>query len=65
MKYEITLTTVASITVTVEADDEDVALDQAYDTAKEFSSQYHAGHNWTADLNEEWQLHEAEVREVA
>lgn len=64
-KYKITLTTVASVTVTVNADDEDSALDQAHDAAREFSGQWHAGHNWVADLNEEWQLNEPEVARLA
>jgi hypothetical protein len=64
VKYEITLTTVASVTVTVEAENEDIALNRAHDAAREFSGQYHQGRDWRADLNEEWQLEEPNVREV-
>lgn len=65
MNYKVTLTTVASITVTVDADNEDAALDVAHERGDEFAAQYHAGHDWTVDINTEWQLHEptVEVRE--
>ena len=62
MKYTIVLTTVASITVEVEADGEDAALEQAYQAASDFGNQMHVGTNWSADLNETWQLNEPEIR---
>jgi hypothetical protein len=65
MKYQITLSTVASVTVTVDANDEDAALDQAHDAALEFSGQYHSGHNWVGELNDEWQYEEPEIKEIS
>ncbi len=63
-KFQIILTTVASITVTVEAEDEDTALDRAHDAGAEFANQYHSGADWVADVNGEWQFQEPEVKEV-
>ncbi len=64
MKYKVTLNTVASITVTVEADDEDGAFDEALERAREFSGSAHQGHDWIAGLNDEWQYGEPEIEQV-
>lgn len=63
-KFQVTLATVVSITATVEADDEDTAVDDALKSARGFSGQWHAGHNWTADFNDEWQYEEPKVTEL-
>lgn len=65
MKYKITLSTIASVTATVEAEDEDIALEKAVKSAREFSGQLHEGADWTADFNEEWQYGDPEIAEVA
>lgn len=65
MPYKITLTTVASITVTVQTDDEDRAVDVAYERGREFAGYWHSGPDWTADINDEWQLREPEIVEVS
>lgn len=63
MKYKVTLSTVASITVTVdvEDDDDEAAIDKAYEVAREFSDQYLAGPNWTVGVNDEWQYEDPTV----
>jgi hypothetical protein len=61
-KYKVTLTTVASITVEVDAADEDEALDAAYDAGREFANQYHSGRNWVVDINDAWDLRDAEIK---
>ncbi len=63
-KFQITLSTVASITVTVNADDEDDALEAAYEAARQFSDEYHAGPNWSVAVNEAWQYEEPEVKRI-
>lgn len=64
-KFKVTLATVVSLTATVEADNEDAATDEALKAAREFSGQWHTGHNWTADINEEWQYEDPTVEELA
>ncbi len=63
-KFQIVLATVASINVEVEADDEDAAVERAYDAALEFSDRVHSGQNWSADVNETWQLEDPTVKEI-
>ncbi len=63
-RYKVTLTTVAEITVEVDATDDDHAIDQAVGTAKEFGDQYHAGPGWVVDVNNEWQQGETQVEEI-
>lgn len=61
MKYKVILTTVASISVTVTADNEDAALDAAHEAADQFANQYHAGTNWSVDVNGAWDLKDSEI----
>ncbi len=63
-RFKVTLTTVAEITVEVDATDEDHAIDQAVDAAKEFGDQHHAGPGWVVDVNNEWQQDETRVEEI-
>ena len=62
MKYDVTLATVASLTVTVEAGDEEAAIDAAYDRAREVSAAWLPFSDASLDLNEEWQLQEPTVK---
>lgn len=63
MKYRVTLATVASITVYVEADHEDAAHDKALTIAKEFSDEGRGGRNYSVDINDEWQYGDPTIEE--
>ena len=64
MKYKVTLSTVASITVEIDAETEDVAVDEAYERAHEFDGLYHSGRYWRVDINDEWQYQDPTVETV-
>lgn len=68
MKYKVTLSTVVSCIVEVDADDEDAAFDAAFEAARDFSGQHHAGRHaagsWVADFNDEWQYEDPTIEEV-
>ena len=64
MKYKVTLSTVASITVEIDAETEDVAVDEAYERAHEFAGLYHSGRDWRVDINDEWQYQDPTVETV-
>lgn len=68
MRYRITMTTVASFTVEIEADNEDAALDAAHGVAEDLSAQYipvpHRGAD-SLSLNDSWELKSPEVTEVS
>lgn len=64
--FKVTLSTVISYTATVEADDEDQAIETADGRAKEFGGYYHRTPNLkdSVDINNEWQFEEPEVKEI-
>ncbi len=61
MKFKVILTTVADLSMEVDAADEESALDVAYDRAREFAGQAHGSHDYTVSVNEMWDLREPEV----
>ncbi len=61
MKFKVILTTVADLSMEVDADNEEAALDVAYERAREFASQAHGGTGYTVSINETWDLREPEV----
>ena len=62
MKFKVTLSTIADITIDVDAEDEESAIDAAYDVARGVTGQI--GHNWTVGYNQEWQYAEPVAKEV-
>jgi len=60
--YQVTLTTVASITLNVVASSEEEAIDVAYPLAHEVADEYIHVRNGSLDLNREWQLEEPHAR---
>jgi hypothetical protein len=64
-EYKVTLTTVASVTVTVTAPNEDRAIEIAYDRAEEVAGlALFIGDGQHLDLNGSWQLQEPYVEET-
>jgi hypothetical protein len=63
-KFRITLTTVADLTMEVEANDEEVALDVAYNRAEEFADQRHGGNDYTVTINDIWALRNPKVKKL-
>lgn len=63
-KYKVTLTTVVDFAVTVEADDEEKAIDKAYALAPGEAYGPDPRTMYALDLNSEWQLREPHVREI-
>lgn len=63
-KFKVTLTTVLSYTVEVEADDEDTAIEVAYGMAPREAYGPNPQTQYTLDVNETWQLNEPEVEEI-
>ncbi len=61
MKFKVILTTVADLSMEVDAADEEAALDVAYERAREFADQAHGGHDYTVSVNDAWDLREPEV----
>ena len=64
MQFHVTLTTIADLSMEVDAEDEDAARDIAYDRGRQFANQDHAGYDYTVSVNEAWDLRDAEVRRV-
>lgn len=64
MRFKVVLTTVADLTVEVEADSEDAALDAAYEMGREFAERAHGDGRYTVAVNEAWDLREPEVKEL-
>jgi hypothetical protein len=62
-RFKVTLTTVADLTVEVEAVDEESALDVAYKRGDEFAAQAHRGTDYVVALNDAWDLREPEVED--
>lgn len=62
-KYKVMLTTVADFTIGVDADDEEQAVEAAYDKAPAEVCGHCSGWGeaWSLTLNDAWQLHEPEV----
>ncbi len=61
MRFKVILTTVADLSMEVDAADEEAALDAAYERAREFADQMHAGRDYTVSINDAWDLREPEV----
>lgn len=63
-KYRVSLTTVLSYTVEVEAEDKEKAIEAAYDTAPNevYGATYEEGK--CLDVNDAWQLQEPEAEEI-
>lgn len=63
-KYKVTLTTVLSYTAEFEAEDEDHAIEAAYQSAPSEAHGPDPQTMYALDVNEAWQLHEPEVEEI-
>lgn len=60
-KYKVVLTTVASFTTVVEAEDEEQAIEAAYDLAPRDVYGPNPQTMYAVDVNETWQLREPEA----
>jgi hypothetical protein len=65
-KYKVMLTTVASFTIDVDANDSEEAIEKAQDEApREVCGQCSGwGTPWSLELNEVWELHQPEVEKI-
>lgn len=63
-KFRVTVYTLAEFSMNVDAVDEDAALDTVHSRAREFSALRLHGYDYTVALNDEWQLRDAEVKQL-
>jgi len=63
-KFRVTLTTVASYVGTFDAEDRDQAQEEAWGHAMTFAHQAHQVQAGSVDINDAWDLRDAEIEVV-
>ncbi len=62
-RYRVTVSTIVSYTLVIEADSEEEAEDITLTRAKDWANEYHSGPG-SVDVNDEWQYEDPDIQEV-